>query len=92
MSDFRVVSAAEVADEIVKRLACNELPAWAGKAIREMAKHGGYSGQIQIGPGPAPFVICYRLKPDGSMTLQLTDCTQCRIWETTLRPAEDDAA
>lgn len=91
MTDFRVVSAAEVADEIVKRLACNELPARAGKAIADMARGGEHWGQIQIGPGPVPFVICYRLKPDGSMTLQLTDCTQCRIWETTLRPAEDDA-
>ena len=47
MGDFRVVSAAEVADEIVKRLACNELPVEAGEWIREQAKHGEHWGQYR---------------------------------------------
>lgn len=89
MTDFRIVGAGELADEIIRRLAPVELPAHIGRQIQRMAANGQYWGQVSIGPGSEPLMMHYKLMPDGRMVLQLTDTNLCPVWETTLRPVKD---
>jgi len=84
MSDL--VNAAELADEIVKRLAPVELPSRAGEWVRDQAKHGSYRGQILVGHDPWPWVMQWILQPDGRIELALHDQQNRLVWQTTLRP------
>jgi len=94
VSDFRVVSAHDLADEIVRRLACNELPAEIGGRIREYTKHGECWCQFMLPlQGMDCLVLHVRMKVDGAIVLGLDDYSNRPFWETTLRPAEvSDAA
>ena len=74
-----------LADEIVSRLACNELPADIAKWIRKEFASGAYGSQY-LGYGPFPVTMEYRFNPDGSIWLQLGDTNAQPFWHTTLRP------
>lgn len=90
MTDFRVVSAGEVADEIVARLAGTQIPAELGDWVRHEARGGQQWGQHQIGYGTNSCVLAYKLMPDGRIELQLMDCNMSRFWDITLRPVPAD--
>jgi hypothetical protein len=87
MGDFRVVSAGDLADEIVARLACNTLPSGIGEWIAKQAEHGQrWQQSIIYGSGGASLQLSTKMSPDGTFAMQLADINGCPFWETTLRP------
>jgi hypothetical protein len=88
VSDFRVVGAGEVADEIVARLAGTQIPAEIGEWVRKETQGGERWGQSLIGYSPTALCLAHKLKPDGRIILQLLDCTNSPVWEIILRPVE----
>lgn len=80
-----LVAAGEVADEVVKRLAYNELSPETGQQIRETAKHGSMQYVHTLGYGPTPFMLESKFYPDGSLRLMLQDCNGCPVWQTVLK-------
>jgi len=88
MGDFRVVSAGDVADEIVARLACRTIPAEMGEWIARQAGQGQRWQQLIIYGGDTTFLnLSTKMNPDGSFAMQLADVNGRPLWETTLRPA-----
>jgi hypothetical protein len=75
-----------LADEIVRRLECSELPAKVGEWIRKEYPQG-YSGRQSLGYGRFPALLEYRFSPDGSIWLQLGNMNGQGFWQTTLRVA-----
>lgn len=81
------VAASVVADEIVKRLANNELSRTAGDYIRKIAEFGQSYWSTMIFGGYDPLRFDAVANPDGSLRLQLSDANGCTLWRTTLTPA-----
>jgi hypothetical protein len=79
------------ADEIVRRLSADELPAHIGKFIREDgAQFGMRSSHALINPGsPLPMYADFDLYPNGSMYIRLVDCNGQIFWRKHLRSAKD---
>lgn len=73
-----------LADEIVSRLACNELPADVAEWIRK--ELAGGTGRHALGYGQFPMIMEYQFNPDGSIWLQLDSPDRQPFWQTTLRP------
>jgi hypothetical protein len=85
METINLVVAEDIADEIVKRLACNELPEETGQQIREIAKHGSMRYCHVLGYGPQPFVLDSTFRPDGTLRLIIQDSAGCPVWQTVLK-------
>jgi hypothetical protein len=83
----RFVPARAVADEIVKRLANNELSRSAGDYIRKIAEFGQSYWSTMIFGGYDPLRFDAVANPDGSLRLELLDPNGCTLWRTTLTPA-----
>jgi hypothetical protein len=84
-----LVSAKDVADQIVERLYPQELPAGMGKWLREKFPSGwcyvtdiAYSGYDRV-------TLHSYIRPDGSIELILNDTNGAVFWRTVLRPASD---
>ncbi|HEX4661887.1 MAG TPA: hypothetical protein VH307_31210 [Streptosporangiaceae bacterium] len=80
------VAAEDVADEIVKRLASNELPEDVARFVR------GSAGSMHIAnilyAGPETLQMYSRANADGSLWLELRDSAGLPVWNTTLRPPQ----
>lgn len=91
MGDFRVVSAGDLADEIVARLECSTIPAEIGKWVAKQAEHGElWQQNVIYGLGGEALTQYFKMKPDGSLHMQLADINQRPFWEITLRPPRPD--
>ena len=89
MGDFRVVSAGEVADEIIARLENSVIPAGIGEWIAKQAEHGDrWQQTIIYGSGPDCLNLGTKMKADGSFHMQLMDVNGRPFWEMTLRPVQ----
>lgn len=87
MGDFRVVSAGDLADEIVARLACNTLPSGIGEWIAKQVECGArWQQSIIYGGDSTSLQLSTKMNPDGSFAMQLADINGSPFWETTLRP------
>ena len=78
------VPASVVADEIVKRLANNELSPAAGDYIRRIAQHGQVYWSTMLFGGYDAVRFEALANPDGSLRLTLEDVSCCPIWKTVL--------
>jgi hypothetical protein len=77
-----------ISDEIVERLASNELPADIGKWLQTMFNRG-YRTTTQIAyAGAHVITLDSYIKADGSIELKLLDTNGCIFWQTTLRPVQ----
>jgi hypothetical protein len=75
-----------ISDDIVKRLASNELPADVGEWLRHDFPHG-YAMTNQLGySGASAVTLQSYIKADGKIELQLLDNSGQIFWHTTLRP------
>lgn len=83
----RFVPARVVADEIVKRLANNELSRTAADYIRKTAQYGQVFWTTMLFGGYDAVRLDAVANPDGSLRLELQDANGCTLWRTTLRPA-----
>lgn len=86
-SDLRIVSAAELADELYARLVPTQLPA---ELSEWLAKYKGATNLTYVGWGETQLTLTSRINFDGTLTLQLADVKSAPIWETILRPIQPD--
>jgi hypothetical protein len=77
-----------ISDEIVSRLATNELPADIGEWLRKDFPRG-YAMTNQLGYSSNRVVsLASYIRADGSIELKLHDTNGCIFWQTILRPVQ----
>jgi hypothetical protein len=78
-----------LADEIVRRLSADELPAYISDFIRDdAAEHGVRSSHAVVYPGSHPIYAEFELHPDGSLWIRLNDWNGQIFWRKHLRPGK----